>query len=96
MEYERIERSGTMTDQRDKVEKHLKEIKSAMEKQHANLYEDDMLDLSVEMEVMTSSCKQDGLLTDADFVIQNGENKTISPCEGENRAGDRPVFVAYA
>ena len=73
--YERIERSGTMTDQRDKVEKHLKEIKSAMEKQHANHYEDDMLDLSVEMEVMTSSCKQDGLLTDADFVIQNGENK---------------------
>lgn len=73
--YERIERSGTMTDQREKVEKHLKEISSAMEKQHANLYEDDMLDLSVEMEVMTSSCKQDGLLTDADFVLQNGENK---------------------
>ena len=39
----------------------------AMEKQYNNLFENDILDLTVEMEVLTQICKRDGLLTDADF-----------------------------
>ena len=39
----------------------------AMEKQYNNLFEIDILDLTVEMEVLTQICKRDGLLTDADF-----------------------------
>ena len=42
----------------------LTDIKSAMEKQYENLFEDDKLDLSVEMEVLTAVCKRDGLLED--------------------------------
>ena len=44
-------------------------IKSAMDKQYQNLFEDDKLDLTVEMEALTLACKRDGLL-DADA----GEN----------------------
>lgn len=40
----------------------LQNIKSAMEKQYQNLFEDDKLDLSVEMEALTLACKRDGLL----------------------------------
>lgn len=37
-------------------------IKSAMDKQYQNLFEDDKLDLTVEMEALTLACKRDGLL----------------------------------
>jgi hypothetical protein len=43
-------------------------MESAMEKQYLNLFEDDKLDLSVEMAVMTQICKRDGLLAD-DYQI---------------------------
>lgn len=42
----------------------LKDMEAAMEKQYRNLFEDDKLDLSAEMAVMTQICKQDGLLAD--------------------------------
>ena len=38
-----------------------------MEKQYNNLFEDDILDLTVEMKILTQMCKKDGLLTEADF-----------------------------
>lgn len=44
----------------------LADIRSATEKQHRNLYEADVLDLTAEIEVMTAVCKNDGLLTDED------------------------------
>ena len=52
----------------------LPDIKTALEKQHANLFEDDMLDLSVEMEALKVNCKRDGLLADEDF---NTSEETI-------------------
>ena len=42
----------------------LGDIRTALEKQYANLFEDDMLDLSVEMEALKLICKRDGLLED--------------------------------
>ena len=52
----------------------LADIKTALEKQHANFFEDDMLDLSVEMEALKVNCKRDGLLADEDF---NTSEETI-------------------
>ena len=49
------------------------EIKQAMEKQYKNLFEDDLLDLSVEMKALTLACKRDGLLTEEDFKLQEEE-----------------------
>lgn len=40
----------------------LRDIRTAAEKQYANLFEDDLLDLSVEMEALTLACQRDGLL----------------------------------
>lgn len=45
----------------------LGDIKKATEKQYAALFDNDMLDMSVEMEALTIACKRDGLLTDEDF-----------------------------
>ena len=42
----------------------------AMEKQYNGLFDDDKLDLSVDMEALTLACKRDGLLED-----ENGEEK---------------------
>jgi len=50
----------------------LEDIKIAMEKQYHNLFEDDILDLTVEMEVLKQMCKHDGLLTEADFSTDKG------------------------
>ena len=47
----------------------LGDIKKATEKQYAALFDNDMLDMSVEMEALTVACKRDGLLTDADFSL---------------------------
>lgn len=63
--YSRLEACGIPAD--DTVEKTrscLKDMEKAMEKQYLNLFEDDKLDLSVEMAVMTQICKRDGLLAD--------------------------------
>jgi len=48
----------------------LMDIRNAMERQYANLFEDDRLDLTVEMEVLTMACKRDGLLEEDNFVPQ--------------------------
>ncbi len=42
----------------------LVDIRTALEKQYKNLFEDDMLDLTVEMEVLAAACKRDGLTLD--------------------------------
>ena len=47
----------------------LGDIKKATEKQYAALFDNDILDMSVEMEALTVACKRDGLLTDEDFKI---------------------------
>ena len=61
--YHQIVSSGLSHDDlREKVMNHLADIKTATEKQLLNVFEDDMLDISAEMELMSSSIKQDGLM----------------------------------
>ena len=47
----------------------LGDIKKAMERQYANLFEDDMLDLSVEMEALSIAVRRDGLIPDEGFEM---------------------------
>lgn len=58
----------------------LEVIQTAMEKQYANLFEDDILDLTVEIDVLKQMCRRDGLLTDDAFKIESGE-QSVSPGE---------------
>ena len=66
--YEQLERSGTATEELlEAVIQSLTDVKAALEKLYRKLFEDDVLDLSVEMETLTQMCKRQGLLSDADF-----------------------------
>lgn len=73
--YQRIEESGTGAEFAGKVAGYLDDIKIAMQRLHSNLFEDDMLDMTVEMEVMTNACKQDQLLSDENFELRDGDHK---------------------
>ena len=60
--YHQIAESGVAHDElKEKVMAHLADIKTATEKQLANVYENDMMDISAEMELMKMSIKEDGL-----------------------------------
>ncbi len=60
--YHQIAASGMEhADLKEKVMNHLADIKTATEKQLSNVYEDDMMDISAEMELMNVSIKEDGL-----------------------------------
>jgi 5-bromo-4-chloroindolyl phosphate hydrolysis protein len=60
--YHQIAESGVAHDElKEKVMAHLADIKTATEKQLANVYENDMMDISAEMELMNMSIKEDGL-----------------------------------
>lgn len=50
----------------------LTDINAAMDKQYENLFADDVLDLTVEMQVLSTMCRQDGLLDSEDFVLRDG------------------------
>ena len=74
--YLRVEKSDVPSqNMEENVVSYLKDIKNAMDKQYENLFENDILDLSVEMEAMTIACKRDGLLSDDSTQIQDGERK---------------------
>ena len=61
--YQQIASSGVAhAELTEKVMNHLTDIKTATEKQLANVYENDMLDISAEMELMNVSIKEDGLV----------------------------------
>ena len=66
--YQRLEANNMATAEiTATVGKYLDDVNAAMNKQYANLFEGDKLDLSVDMEAMTIGLKRDGLLSDADF-----------------------------
>ena len=70
VKYKELEASGIPTEEvTESTIQGLENIKLAMEKQYKNLFESDILDLTVEMEVLTQICKRDGLLTDDDFEV---------------------------
>jgi len=72
--YVRLEESGVPADSiTESAVSCLGDIRTALEKQYANLFENDMLDLSVEMEVLTQICKRDGLLSEEDFRLPDNE-----------------------
>ena len=74
--YLRVEKSDIPSaNMEQNVVAYLGDIKNAMEKQYISLFENDMLDLSVEMEAMTIACKRDGLLSDESTQIQDGDRK---------------------
>jgi len=52
----------------------LQNIETAMEKQYASLFEDDILDLTVEMQVLRQMCRQDGLLAEEDFPLEQQDD----------------------
>lgn len=71
--YERLERSGVPLDEMtQKVTTYLAEIEQAMRRQHENLFDADLLDMSVEMETMTMACRRDGLLSGQQFHVESG------------------------
>ena len=76
LKYLRIEEGGAVReDTTVKVMSCLREIQSAMEKQHAAIYDNDLVDLTVEMEALTMACKRDGLLVSEDFTLQEGDRQ---------------------
>ncbi len=76
--YRRIEESGVPhAETTEKVNSYLSDIKRAMDKQYENLFADDILDMSVEMEAMKMAVKADGLIADETVSVTDGE-KTIN------------------
>ena len=75
----RVEQSGVpMKDMARNAAACLGDIKLAMEKQYANLFEDDILDLSVEMEALSIACRRDGLISeDGMDIASEGINLTL-------------------
>ncbi len=69
----KVEQSGVpMGDMAENALSCLGDIKKAMERQYANLFEDDMLDLSVEMEALSIAVRRDGLIPDESLEIASG------------------------
>lgn len=78
--YARLEQSGVpVADDAEKVAVCLDGIQVAMRKMYDSLYDDDKLDLTVEIETLKQICRQDGLLAEAVIQIEDGEqNITLS------------------
>ena len=64
--YISVEKSGVpAAESTDKVLAYLKDVKTAMEKQYNNLFEEDVLNMEVDMEAMTMAIKREGLLAES-------------------------------
>ena len=76
----RLEQSGVpAADSTEKVISGLSTIRIAMEKLYASLFEDEKLDLTVEMEVLKQLCQQDGLLSESAVQAQDeGQDQDIT------------------
>lgn len=66
--YQRLEANGVVTEENtEKVKNFLIDFRKASGRQYQSLFEDDKLDMTVDIEAMTIAIKRDGLL-DEDFV----------------------------
>jgi len=66
--YLKLENSNVdITQETEKILTYLADINKAMDRQYKNLFNDDKLDLSVEMEAMTMAFKRDGLITESEY-----------------------------
>ncbi|MBQ4340830.1 MAG: hypothetical protein IJC41_07515, partial [Firmicutes bacterium] len=52
---------------------YLKDIKIALEKLYKSLFDDDKLDLHVEMEAMKMAMQRDGLINNDETEVKDGE-----------------------
>ena len=76
--YEYLERSrAPLEEMTVKFSDCLDQIQSAMDRQYANLFEDDLLDMTAEMQTMTAVCRRDGLLTDGSVETDGGIRLTL-------------------
>ena len=67
----RLEASGVdISQDTEKIKTYLTDINKAMDRQYNNLFDDDKLDLSVEMEAMTLAFKRDGLITESEYITE--------------------------
>lgn len=73
--YRQLQDSGVLTPEtRETTLACLGNIKTAMDKQHENLFSDDVMDITAEMEVMNMILKGEGLLEDsADQIVSVNE-----------------------
>ncbi len=72
--FEKIEKSGVPDEQMtEKVHTYLKDIKIALEKLYKSLFDDDKLDLHVEMEAMKMAMQRDGLINNDETEVKDGE-----------------------
>lgn len=72
--YVRLEESGVPAeDVTQQTQSFLQEISGAMDKLYEGLFDDEKLDLTVEMETLTLACKRDGLIVGEEFVLHDGE-----------------------
>jgi len=53
----------------------LGDIRTAMRRQYTSLFDNDILDLSVEMEALMQVCRRDGLLDDKAFRLRDGDRE---------------------
>ena len=66
--YRTVESSGLdMAETREKVLKYFRDIMKALKKQYESLYDNDKLDLTVEMEAMQLAFKRDGMISEDDI-----------------------------
>lgn len=77
--YVRVEAGGTPAAETAKnTLSCLGDIKLAMEKMYDNLFADDILDLSVEMEVLTQICRRDGLIPEGELRAKDERKEGVS------------------
>lgn len=76
--YRTVESSGLdMSETKEKVIKYFKDILKALQKQYESLFDNDKLDLSVEMEAMQLAFKRDGMISEDDIRAEQEGTATI-------------------
>ncbi len=76
--YQILESNGIEGDEKeDVVCGCLDNIKAAMDKLYANLFSNDILDMTVDIDAMKMAVKRDGLLNETDCVTENEKEKSI-------------------
>lgn len=89
--YVRVESSGVnIGDMPEKISSYLENVQKALDKQYSNLFDDDKLDMTVDMEAMTIAIKRDGLLDEDDFKkMEEAEKKAEEPVDDSaNKTAD--------
>lgn len=72
--YAELEQSGVVAENvRENTAKCLRDLSGALEKQHTELFKNDILDLSVEMAALTMTCQRDGLISGEELKLQMRE-----------------------